>query len=217
VAFIIVVVSGILAILIIKPWGEGGPRIGDDWQAGYEIIICGERQANVPESPDWVQQVGIHTHGRGNIHIKPRFGVDEGAGARLVRWFEEGGNFLRTGGKLTKTELQVPGQKDTWKNGDECPDGSEGVLRVFVDGVNKDDWSRYIPQDRDVVRIEFGPEEEAEEAGEPEATEEADEAQPTEEPEATEEAGEAQPTGEPEATEEADEAQPTEEPPEEAN
>jgi hypothetical protein len=57
--------------------------------------------------------------------------------------------------------MAIPGQKEVWKNGDKCPDGSEGMLQVFVNDVKMDDWSRYIPQDGDQIRIVFGPEEEA--------------------------------------------------------
>ncbi len=179
-AFIIAVVSGILAILIIEPWGEGDPpHINDYWQATYSVEICGQRQ---PAFEGWGG--GITTNRDGVIHIRPRIASEEGKGARLVKWFEYGG------GKLTQTEMRMPGTRQEYKNGDTCDDGSEAVLQVFVNGVKMDDWSDYIPQHRDVVRIEFGPEEEAEETGEPETTEEAGEAQPAEQPEATEEAQE---------------------------
>jgi len=196
VVFIILVVFGILGALFFVRSATGAPRQGDDWYATYEVIICGERQPNIPR---W--EGGVHTLGSGDIHISPRSSSEEGAGARLVRWFEYGGDALGTGAKLTETELQLPGQRDVWKNGDECPDGTQGVLQVFVNGEQMDDWSRYIPQDGDQVSIVFGPEEEAEE---PEATEEIDEAEgaeateEAEQPEATEEA-----EGEDEATEEA--------------
>lgn len=174
VVFIIVVVFGILGFLFYTRETTGAPRQGDDWYATYEVIICGERQPNIPP---W--EGGVHTLGTGDIHIRPRNSSEEGAGARLVRWFEYGGNALGTGAKLTETELQVPGQRKVWKNGDECPDGTQGTLRVSVNGTEMEDWSRYIPQDGDQISIEFGPEEEAEETGEPaepvatEGTEEA--------------------------------------------
>lgn len=171
VAFIVAVVFGILAILFIRPWGGGGPRINDYWRATYEVIICGERQPNVPA---W--EGGVNTLGDGIIHIRPTTASEEGVGARLVKWFEYGGDRLGTGARLTKNELQLPGQRDIWKNGDECPDGTQGLLQVFANDEQLDDWDRYIPQDGDQVRIVFGPEEatEAEATGEPEATEEAE-------------------------------------------
>jgi plastocyanin len=128
--------------------------VGDHWHATYETIICGEPQSNVRQ---W--SGGVHTHGSGTVHLHPQTAFEEGTGARLVKWFEYGGNALGTGAKLTKDELQIPGQREVWKNGDECPDGTEGVLQVFVNTVKMDNWRRYIPQDGDQIRIVFGPEE----------------------------------------------------------
>lgn len=176
VAFIIAVVFGILLILFIEPWGEGDPpHVNDYWQATYSVEICGQGQ---PAFPEWGG--GVNTYGDGVIHLHPRVASEEGKGARLVKWFEYGR------GKLTQTEMRMPGTSEEYKNGDTCDDGSEAVLQVFVNGVKMDDWSDYIPQNGDVVRIEFGPEDEPEEAGEAEATEEPGETQATEEPEATE-------------------------------
>jgi hypothetical protein len=173
VAFIIVVVFGILGVLFFVRSAAGAPRQGDHWHATYEIFVCGEKQPDVPQFPG-----GVHTHGDGTIHIHPENSSEEGAGARLSKWFEYGGNALGTGGTLTKTEMQIPGQTDVWKNGDKCPDGTAGVLQVFVNGKKMSDWSRYIPQDGDQIRIVFGAEETASptatgEAGSPTATGEA--------------------------------------------
>ena len=155
VAVIIAVVFGILGALFFVQSAAAGPRINDHWHATYETIVCGEPQPNVRQ---W--SGGVHTHSDGIMHLHPNTPFEEGAGARLVKWFEYSGDALGTGAKLTKDELQLPGEREVWKNGDECPDGSEGVLQVFVNGVKMDNWSRYIPQDGDQIRIVFGPEEE---------------------------------------------------------
>ena len=123
------------------------PRIGDHRHATYQTIICGQRQ---PNFPTW--EAGVHTHADGVIHIHPFLPREEGSGARLVKWFEYGG------GKLTQTEMRKPGSREEFKNGDECTDGSEAVLQVFVNGERLEDWSGYIPQDGDRVQIEFGEE-----------------------------------------------------------
>ena len=155
VAVIIVVVFGILGFMFYARSAAAGPRINDHWHATYETVVCGEPQPNIRT---WLG--GVHTHGSGSIHLHPQTSFEEGVGARLVKWFEYGGDVLGTGARLTKHELQIPGQRDVWKNGDECPDGTAGVLQVFVNTVKMDDWSRYIPQDGDQIRIVFGPEEE---------------------------------------------------------
>ncbi len=154
-----VIITAVLVATVLRVDGNGGPstssttpaatlpRIGDHWHATYQIFVCGQRQPNVPT---W--EAGVHTHADGVIHIHPFFPYEEGAGARLVKWFKYGG------GKLTQTEMRKPGSRDEYKNGDTCDDGSEAFLQVFVNGVKLDDWSGYIPHDGDQVQIEFGEE-----------------------------------------------------------
>ncbi len=122
-------------------------RIGEHWHATYQISVCGERQ---PNAPAW--EGGVHTHADGVIHIHPFTPSEEGRGARLVKWFEYGG------GWLTQTSMRVPGSRDSYQNGDRCPDGLRGVIQVSVNGERLGDWSEYIPQDGDRITIVFGPE-----------------------------------------------------------
>ena len=148
---IIIIVFGILGFLFFAREVTGAPRVGrDNWSASYRIEVCGQQQPNVPAFSG-----GVATDGHGDIRISPQVSSEEGAGARLVKWFEYGG------GKLTQSEMRIPGQKRTFKNGDKCDDGSEGVLQVFVNGEQMSNWSRYIPQNADRIRIVFGPKEEA--------------------------------------------------------
>ena len=118
----------------------------DHWHAAYAVFICGQRQ---PNFPTW--EAGVHTHADGIIHIHPFISSEEEEGARLTKWFEYGG------GLLTLSEMRMPGRDQVYRNGDRCPDGSEGVLQVFVNGERLDGWSDYIPQDGDRILIEFGP------------------------------------------------------------
>lgn len=151
VMFIIVVVFGILGLLFFARGATGAPRVNDHWHATYQVFICGQRQPNFPE---WT--AGVHTHADGVIHMHPFLPSEEGAGARLVKWFEYGG------GKLNQTEMRMPGNQQEFKNGDTCPDGSEASLKVIVNGQELESWTRYIPNDGDRVRIEFGTGEETE-------------------------------------------------------
>jgi hypothetical protein len=129
---------------------EGAPRVGQDhWHALYQYVVCGVTQ---PPAPTW--EGGVHTHSDGIIHIHPFSESEEGQGARLVKWFEYGG------GVLTEEEVRLPGQSETHRNGDECPDGSRGVVQVFVNDERIDDISGYLPQDGDLIIIAFGPERE---------------------------------------------------------
>lgn len=155
VAFIIVVVFGILGGLLITRSATGAPRIGQDhWHATYTFYACGEKQ---PNAPTW--EAGVHTHGDGIVHIHPFQTFEEGAGARLVKWFDYGG------GELSQSKIRLPGLSRTWENGDACPDGTpdagkEGKLQVFVNGKKLDDWSRFLPHDGDRIQLVFGPEQE---------------------------------------------------------
>jgi uncharacterized cupredoxin-like copper-binding protein len=144
---IIFVVFGVLALLFVTRSATGAPRIGrDHWHATYTYFVCGEKQ---PNAPTW--EAGVHTHGDGVIHIHPFSASEEGAGARLVKWFEYGG------GKLDSDEIRMPGSSVTYKDGDECSDGSIGEVQVFVNSQKLNDWDRYIPKDGDRIRLDFGP------------------------------------------------------------
>ena len=151
VMLIILVVFGILGLLFVVRGATAAPRNGDHWHATYQTLICGQRQ---PHFPTWEASEGVHTHADGIIHMHPFSPSGEGAGARLVKWIDYGG------GKLTQSELRKPGSREEFKNGDLCDDGREGFVQVFANGEKLDDWSRYIPQDGDSVRIVFGPDEE---------------------------------------------------------
>jgi hypothetical protein len=135
------------SVLDVESGPVEGPRIGEDhWHAFYQVVICGQRQ---PPFAFW--EGGVHTHDDSIIHIHPVTPEEENAGARLVKWFEYGG------GLLTQTELRMPGDATTYRNGDECPNGGQGVLQVFVNGEELDDWQGYIPRQGDTVVIAFGP------------------------------------------------------------
>ena len=148
---IIFVVFGVLGLLFVVRSATGAPRIGvDHWHANYTYYVCGEKQ---PQSPTF-EGVGVHTHNDAIIHIHPSSQESEGAGARLTKWFGYGG------GKLDGDEIRLPGSATTYKNGDECPDGTIGEVQIFVNGVKLPDYKRYLPKDGDRIRMVFGPSEE---------------------------------------------------------
>ncbi len=147
VVVVILIVFGILGLLFVTRAATGAPRIGKDhWHATYQIFVCGERQ---PNAPTW--EAGVHTHADGVIHIHPFVPSEEGSGARLVKWFEYGG------GRLTQSEMRIPGSRTVYKNGDKCDDGKEATLQVSLNGERLNNWTRLIPHDGDRIRIDFGP------------------------------------------------------------
>jgi hypothetical protein len=152
---VLAVVALIAALVLGDASSATAPRpkvSGDHWHARYAFVVCDELQEN---APSW--EAGVHTHGDGIIHSHPFNESEEGRGARLVKWFEYGG------GELTDDSVRLPGDDVTYENGDECADGSEGIVQVFVTPAltggeeELDDWSEYIPQDGDIVVIYFGP------------------------------------------------------------
>jgi plastocyanin len=168
VAFIIVLVFGILGILFYTRQASAAPHIGDHWHAAYAIYIGNTRQPNIPT---FTGPEETHTHGDGMIHMHPFITAGEGRGSALGKFFEYGG------GELSDDSLKVPGQKDAHKNGDQI-DGKTAELRIlradsgihplggdFARAIQacdaKDESafkrvdSRYVAQDGDCIRIVF--------------------------------------------------------------
>ncbi len=69
VAFIIVLVFGILGILFYTRQASAAPHIGDHWHAAYAIYIGDTRQPNIPT---FTGPEETHTHGDGMIRIRRR-------------------------------------------------------------------------------------------------------------------------------------------------
>jgi len=153
VMLIILAVFGILGALFFVRSTTAGPLNGDHWHATYQIIICGQRQPNIPEFEASGGSPG--THGDGIMHQHPFTPNREGQGSNLRAFFKEGG------GKLSESEMQIPGtpKDEVYNNGDLCDDGRPAKLQVFVNGAPEDIFLRFIAKDGDQVRIVFGPEE----------------------------------------------------------
>ena len=118
---------------------SGGPV---HWHADFEISVCGEKQ-ELPTSVRWCEltekspfcgitnRVGtsvFHHHDDYRIHVE---GV-------VVKYSDVNlGNFFRViGGNLNEDSVSIPqndGSVKTYVNGDVCPNGEKGKVRVFVD------------------------------------------------------------------------------------
>lgn len=103
----------------------GGPV---HWHADFRIFSCGEELEL--KSPTGISnRIGtaeVHEHGDKRIHI-------EGTLAR-VEEASLGSFFKALGGKLAIGEMTVPTTEGftALKDGDACPDGKPGKLRVFL-------------------------------------------------------------------------------------
>lgn len=70
---------------------EAFPQLGDHIHAAYGVNVCGQFKGAVPE---FMTQVGIHTHADGLIHVEPTSDRAVGSNAILERFVEgarEGG------------------------------------------------------------------------------------------------------------------------------
>jgi len=108
------------------------PRLNiDHWHSAFSVYLCDHWTPNIPqfESVD-----GIHTHGDGVIHVHPYTAAASGNGATLGFYVKA---ISTLGGhgkfKLSLTELQYPGDKTDWKNGDKCQ-GQPGKVKFTVNG-----------------------------------------------------------------------------------
>ncbi|MFQ5989138.1 MAG: hypothetical protein ACE5K9_04395 [Candidatus Methylomirabilales bacterium] len=144
-ALLIVVVglTALVLVLILIGSRPQLPSVGDHWHARYEIIVCGERFPFLPYT-----QGEIHTHGDGQLHIHPKVETEAGANSNLGRFFANAGLYF------DREMLRLPGG-ETVKNGDRCPDGRPGRLRLVVNGSENTSLDKYVPQEGDFIRIEF--------------------------------------------------------------
>jgi hypothetical protein len=127
---------------------------GDHWHSAYGVYIC---DGYIPSMSVGVEPDpgGIHTHQDGVIHIHPFQTATTGRNARLSDFFGQ------TGLDVTSSEIQLPedpalgdNSGETFENGDECPDGEEGVVKVLVweDAAGTDDAKVFIA---DIDRVRF--------------------------------------------------------------
>ncbi len=103
----------------INTAGDVQPTVGQTWNAGLGVYICGKFQPAINSNKD---PYGITTKGDGIIIIHPTVKSAAGTNATL-------GKFASSiGMKLNAAELQVPGGK-LYTDGDSC-NGSPGHVYV---------------------------------------------------------------------------------------
>jgi hypothetical protein len=131
--------AGLAAKEELGPFGE------DHWHADYSVQLCGEtKEADLPFSED----IGIHTHGDGRIHIHPHGNpAYEGQAANLKRFFQSA-NLTLTDTSLTWIDGKTYTSGET-----ECEDGHLGSLVIMANGQQVN--STYVPKDGDRVEIIF--------------------------------------------------------------
>ena len=132
------------------------PRLNKDhWHAAFSVYLCDHFAVNIPqfESPD-----GMHTHGDGVIHLHPFTPKASGNNSTLGFYAGSVTTDLKSGPfKLSSTELQFPGDKKDWKNGDQCQ-GKAGKVKLTVNGKDlNQDPATYIVKNGDLIDVGFVP------------------------------------------------------------
>lgn len=154
-----VVVLGI--VLIVASFGGSAssnepPRIGDHWHAAYGVWNCDSFMT--PFADVAGDRTGIHTHQDGLMHMHPFASRVTGEGANLEAFGEDVG--------LEITDTSLVGVGIDRENGDECPDGEAGTVRLLVwdnpgdaePEVITSDIASYNPPDSSVWVLAFAPE-----------------------------------------------------------
>ena len=121
------------------------PRIGSDhWHAAIGFDICGTFAAPVPDNGQ--DPLGIHTHGDGIVHVHPFSSQSAGKNAILKVWFDT------VGAKVTSTQIKLPNDEVTHKNGQKCGDKTANVITKVWDTRAPDDQG-HIVADPDAIKL----------------------------------------------------------------
>ncbi len=135
---------------------SGFPNSFIHWHADVDVVICGEDK-RLPEA------VGGGLLGTNRLHTH-----DNSANLQSLPG-SDGNGIIHTEGVVPQApqehtiekfmrNIGVRFSNDTImdkRNGDTCPDGTAGMVKVFVNEISIENFINYLPRDRDVIRIEF--------------------------------------------------------------
>lgn len=113
------------------------------WHALVNIELCGQKEDLMhTKSSTMVSPMLTHTHGDNKIHIEGQIFRKEDI---ALGKFMDGINVPFSGTKI----------KDK-QNGNKCPDGTVGTVKMFVNDQPNTEFRNYVPKDGDTIRIVFG-------------------------------------------------------------
>lgn len=149
VAAVALVAAGVITSVLI--WNPRYPYVGDHWHFGYMVIVCGE----IVSPFSGFEGDGLSSRGDRTVHLHPSNADEVGAKLNLGRLFSV------VGGELSNSTVSLP-SGETYVNGNDCPTGIPGELRLFdydlrtrVRGERIDDVSTYAPRNGQMLLIEF--------------------------------------------------------------
>ncbi|HLB28660.1 MAG TPA: hypothetical protein VJM69_00835, partial [Dehalococcoidia bacterium] len=83
-------------------------------------------------------------------HSEPKPG-QSGKNANLGLFFRS----LGPRAEFRQGFLRLPDGRE-FKDGDACPDSKPGAVKLIVNGLENSEFEAYVPQEGDLVKIEFG-------------------------------------------------------------
>ena len=116
------------------------------WHADYQVWVCGQRLDLVdPKFPS--NKIGtplFHEHNDDRMHIEGT--VMELQDIDLGRYFSVIGGELYPGHLKYRTQQSdgLPEGLYDYHDGDYCPDGTQGSLKVYINGRRMDDFNEYV-------------------------------------------------------------------------
>lgn len=165
---VVVVTTASLVVGTIRDNTRSATRGPVHWHADFRVFQCGE-ELDLKNPRDFSNKVGtpeVHEHGDNRVHIEGT--LADLREASLGHFFEVAGGSLHSG------EFGMPTSEGLrWmRDGDRCPDGTRGVLNVFLWEVkNGVAYSRKLEDPAaysikpealvppgDCITLEFGPE-----------------------------------------------------------
>lgn len=129
------------------------------WHADYQVWACGERLELVDPTglSGEIGSTTLHEHDDDRIHVEGT--VMDYDDISLEKYF------FVIGAELTLESILFPTEEQgviSYANGDDCPDGRPGELKIYVNGAHLDDMHDYLyfpatlVPPGDCIIIEFG-------------------------------------------------------------
>ena len=164
VAILAIYATGFLIVPFFTPADAIQRQLADvpnsfvHWHADVDIVVCGEERTLPEATPgNDIGSPEMHTHdkqenlrslpgtdGNGLIHSEGNFNTNpiEHTMGRFMDYMNI---------PFTNTSVYE------FSNGDACPDGKQGMLRMLLNGQNSTLFRDHVPHDGDLIQLEFGP------------------------------------------------------------
>lgn len=125
---IVVLGIGLVAFARNSTPGGGEPSLQDHWHAAFGIYLCDRWVQDLPDGP--TDQLGIHTHEDGLIHVHPFLAGATGRSATLGKFFDQVGLQV-SDSSITLPPGELYGERQ-YKNGvTKCGDETGRVVLAY--------------------------------------------------------------------------------------